>query len=199
MFKAVFFTTAFAVSTPVLAGLSVSSPPHPLLQALQPYCQQAFAGQLISNDAADADMQHQPLVVHVQYCRGNEMRLAFHVGTDASRTWVLRQLPAGLQLKHEHRHQDGSDDELTRYGGVTGVSSTLPAVFPADAYTQLMFSALGRHAAMQNSWSFDWQAQQLTYSLRRPARYFAVRFDFTKPVSLPAPAWGVPLWADARR
>lgn len=177
---------------------------HPLLAALQPYCQQAFAGQLVSDDAADATMQGLPLIVHVQYCRAGEIRMAFHVGADASRTWVLRELPAGLQLKHEHLHDDGSPDELSRYGGLSTVlpPATAPALqfdFPADGYSQLLFNALGRHAAGDNVWRFSWQARQLTYSLRRTGRYFAVQFDFSQPVALPAAAWGAPGWADARQ
>lgn len=177
---------------------------HPLLNALQPYCQQAFAGRLISDDAADATMQGLPMVVHLQYCRLGEMRLAFHVGADASRTWVLRQLPAGLQLKHEHMHDDGSSDELTRYGGLSAKLAAAPVAplqvdFPADGYSQQLFSALGRNAARQNIWRFGWQAGQLTYSLRRDGRYFAVQFDFSQPVALPAVAWGAPGWADLRQ
>jgi len=174
---------------------------HPLLAALQPYCQQAFAGRLISTDAADADMAGLPMLVHVQYCQAKEMRLAFHVGADASRTWVLRQLPTGLQLKHEHLHQDGSVDELTRYGGLSAAAESgegVTALFPADGYSQLMFQALNRLAAVNNVWSFSWQDQQLTYSLRRDGRYFAVQFDLHQPVPLPPPAWGAPNWADAR-
>jgi hypothetical protein len=187
-----------ALNSGVMAGQ------HPLLDALQPYCQQAFAGRLVSADAADATMQGLPLVVHLQYCRPDEMRLAFHVGADASRTWVLRRLPAGLQLKHEHMHDDGSPDELTRYGGLSAQLATTTAVpllidFPADGYSQQLFIALGRHAATENVWRFGWQPGQLTYSLRRDGRYFAVQFDFSQPVALPIVAWGAPGWADLRQ
>lgn len=184
---------------PVSAASNTSV--HPLLSALQPYCQQAFAGRLISSDAADQEMAGLPMVVHLQYCGPAEMRLAFHVGADASRTWVLRQLPQGLQLKHEHLHQDGSPDELTRYGGLSTTTLTdagLTVPFPADGYSQLLFQALGRQAAVDNTWAFAWQNQQLTYSLRRAGRHFAVQFDLRKAVAVPPPAWGAPSWADNR-
>jgi len=37
------------------------------------------------------------------------------------------------QLKHEHRHQDGSEDKVSQYGGVTKNSgSPKLQFFPAD-------------------------------------------------------------------
>ena len=150
-----------------LPATALQSSDTALLQALAPYCGQAFAGQLISNPAEDADMVGQRLIVHVAGCRPGEVRMPFHVGEDRSRTWVLRELPQGLQLKHDHRHQDGTHDEL------------------------MMFQALGRTAAPANVWSFTLQpGKQLVYRLSRPGREFAVAFDLTQPVALPPPAWG---------
>lgn len=174
-----------------LPATALQSSDTALLQALAPYCGQAFAGQLISNPAEDADMVGQRLIVHVAGCRPGEVRMPFHVGEDRSRTWVLRELPQGLQLKHDHRHQDGTHDELTMYGGTAVASDGLAVQFPADAYSKLMFQALGRTAAPANVWSFTLQpGKQLVYRLSRPGREFAVAFDLTQPVALPPPAWG---------
>ncbi len=164
-----------------------------LLQALQPYCGKAFAGKLITNAPEDAAMAGQTLIVHLANCRPGEVRMPFHVGADRSRTWVLRELPQGLQLKHDHRHQDGSHDELTMYGGLSSdAAAALTVRFPADAYSKLMFQALGRTAAPANVWSFTIEpGQQLIYRLSRPGREFAVAFDLTQAVPLPPPAWGV--------
>ncbi len=163
-----------------------------LLKALSPYCGKAFAGTLISNAAEDSAMAGKSLLVHVANCRPGEVRMPFHVGDDRSRTWVLRELPQGLQLKHDHRHQDGTADALTMYGGVSAdAASALSVHFPADAYSQLMFHALGRTAAVANVWSFSLEpGRQLIYRLSRPGREFAVAFDLTRPVALPPPAWG---------
>lgn len=166
--------------------------PAQFLQALQPYCGKAYAGKLLTDAAEDRAMQQQQLIVHVADCRAGEVRMPFHVGTDRSRTWVLRALPQGLQLKHDHRHADGLSDELTMYGGMSVTPLTaLHIKFPADAYSKLMFQALGRHAALANEWSFELQpGQQLVYRLSRPGREFAVAFDLTTAVALPPPAWG---------
>lgn len=182
----------------LFASLTTMSPARAadsvLFQALQPYCGKAYAGKLITNAPEDAAIAGQTLIVHIANCRKGEVRMPFHVGADRSRTWVLRELPQGLQLKHDHRHQDGSHDELTMYGGFSADAATALTVrFPADAYSKLMFQALGRTAAPANVWSFTLEpGQQLIYRLSRPGREFAVAFDLSQPVSLPPPAWGAP-------
>ncbi len=188
------FTPFFLVATLFAGGYSMAAAAseQTLLEALQPYCGKAFAGTLISKAPEDAAMAGQALIVHIADCRTNEVRMPFHVGEDRSRTWVLRDLPQGLQLKHDHRHQDGSHDELTMYGGTSAdVRTTLTQNFPADAYSKLMFQSRGRTAALENVWSFTLEpGQRLIYRLSRPGREFAVAFDLTQPVALPPPAWG---------
>ena len=188
------FTPFFLVATLFAGGSAATTAAADiaLLQALQPYCGKAFAGSLISKAPEDAAMAGQALIVHIADCRTNEVRMPFHVGEDRSRTWVLRALPQGLQLKHDHRHQDGSHDELTMYGGTSAdVRTTLTQNFPADAYSKLMFQSRGRTAALENVWSFTLEpGQRLIYRLSRPGREFAVAFDLTQPVALPPPAWG---------
>ncbi|TXH96691.1 MAG: hypothetical protein E6Q75_06690 [Rheinheimera sp.] len=185
--------TAASLFASVTMMYPASAADSVLLQALQPYCGKAFAGKLITNAPEDAAMAGQSLIVHVANCRAGEVRMPFHVGEDRSRTWVLRELPQGLQLKHDHRHQDGSHDELTMYGGASSdAADALTVRFPADAYSKLMFEALGRTAALANVWSFTLEpGQQLVYRLSRPGREFAVAFDLSQPVPLPPPAWGV--------
>jgi hypothetical protein len=55
--------------------------------------------------------------MHVRTCSENALRIPFHVGDDHSRTWVITRTENGLRLKHDHRHEDGSEDAVTQYGG----------------------------------------------------------------------------------
>ena len=68
-------------------------------------------------DPGDA-FRGQLLVAVIESCGDDEIRIPFLVGPDASRTWVLKPTAEGLQLKHDHRHEDGTPDEVTLYGGV---------------------------------------------------------------------------------
>lgn len=193
-----FLSRTFPLTLSLLvATASAGAGTQPFLQALQPYCGKAYAGTMLTAAPEDAAMHQQPLIVHVASCRAGEVRMPFHVGDDRSRTWVVRHLPHGLQLKHDHRHSDGQSDALTMYGGVAGDNGdTLSPQFPADAYSKLMFQALGRPAATANVWSFELTPQQqLIYRLKRPGREFAVAFDLTRSVALPPAAWGAPLAA----
>ncbi|MFZ2235517.1 MAG: hypothetical protein WAV67_03970, partial [Dokdonella sp.] len=42
-------------------------------------CGKAFAGKLVSTDAADADMANKTMVMHISACSEDEIRIPFHV------------------------------------------------------------------------------------------------------------------------
>ena len=107
----------------------------------------------------------QLLVAVIESCGDDEVRIPFLVGPDASRTWVLKPTAEGLQLKHDHRHEDGTPDEVTLYGGVaTDPGSPISQSFPADSYTANLIPE-----AASNEWflSFSADGQELTYYLER--------------------------------
>ncbi|HEX8216202.1 MAG TPA: hypothetical protein VF577_01940, partial [Allosphingosinicella sp.] len=81
---------------------------------LRPLCGRAFDGRVTSAPVeADREMAASRLTMHVASCTENEVRIPFHVGENRSRTWVISRTAQGLRLKHVHRHEDGSEDELT--------------------------------------------------------------------------------------
>src|SRR5512134_2928210 len=86
--------------------------------ALTALCGKAFEGRVVEGtEASDDAMSSSRLVMHVRRCTDSEIRVPFHVGDNRSRTWVVTRTPQGLRLKHDHRHEDGSPDALTNYGG----------------------------------------------------------------------------------
>jgi len=162
---------------------------------LQALCGQAFAGQVVTNDPADATFTGKPLIMHVRECTADEVRIPFHVGDDHSRTWVVTRTPTGLRLKHDHRHPDGSPDELTMYGGDTATPGTAGRQeFPVDAESIALFTRTGRAVSNTNVWAMEVQAGKFAYELRRPpfpgGRFFRVEFDLSRPVAAPPPPWG---------
>jgi hypothetical protein len=93
-----------------------------------------------------------------------------------------------ISLKHDHRHQDGTEEDITQYGGISpnhGLANL--QMFPADAHTSEILPP-----ASTNIWWFTIDETSLTYNLRRLGtdRLFTVRFDLTKTIETPAAPWG---------
>ena len=187
------FFQAAAVSA-LIAGCA-SAPPAPpqeaFFAAVRAHCGNAYAGRLVTGEAADADMAGASLVMEVRACSDDEIRIPFHVGEDRSRTWVLTRTADGLRLKHDHRHEDGSEDTLTQYGGDTASAGTPSRQeFPADQFSKDLFLREGRAVSVVNVWAVEIDAARFAYELRRPNRHFRVEFDLTAPVANPPPPWG---------
>lgn len=154
---------------------------------LMSHCGKAFEGEVIQAPEND-DFRGKKLVMHLLSCSDNEIFIPFNVGDNRSRTWVLRYDNGRIELKHDHRHEDGTDDEVTMYGGTT-TNSGLPdiAVFPADEETREIIPA-----AATNVWWITVDDSTYTYNLRRLGtdREFSISFDLTKEIEIPEPSWG---------
>jgi hypothetical protein len=160
------------------------APADAFMARLNELCGQHYVGKVVSTDAADADMASQRLVMHVRDCAKNEVRIPFAVGEDRSRTWIVTRTTDGVRLKHDHRHADGTEDELSRYGGDT----TTPGAwdrqeFPADAFSKELFLTRGNPASVDNIWAMGADHYVFAYELRRPNRFFRVEFDLTQAVA----------------
>lgn len=157
--------------------------------SLQRLCGQAYAGTVVNPAAADSGFIGKTLVMHVRQCSPGEIRIPFHVGENRSRTWVLTRTDGGLRLKHDHRHEDGSEDAITQYGGDTrGPGTPSTQEFYADAHTATLIPA-----AVTNVWTVEViPGQRFAYALRREGtdRRFRVEFDLTRPVAAPPAPWG---------
>ncbi len=194
-----FVTLLAACSQPAPPPSTAAATPAPhqenvqqqFFDAIARHCGEAFAGKLVSTDAADADMAGQAMVMHISTCSANEIRIPFHVGDNRSRTWVLTRAGKGLRLKHDHRHEDGSEDVITQYGGDTVVAgSSTRQEFPVDSESIALFTANKMKVSTINVWAVEINAERFAYELRREGRWFRVEFDLTRPVATPASVWG---------
>lgn len=183
------------------AEASAAAEPAPadaFLAAIASHCGQAYAGRILANQPAPTTpdaFEGKTLVMHVRGCDepGRELRVPFHVGDDHSRTWVLTRTDEGLRLKHDHRHEDGTPDAVTMYGGDTRAPGTaVRQEFPVDAESVAMFEREGLNASVTNTWAMEIEpGQRFLYELARPGgRLFQVEFDLTTPVDLPPAPWG---------
>ena len=171
-------------AAPVEAG-----PPDPFWEALQALCGKAFEGRMVEGtEPSDEAFAKARMVMHVRTCTPAELRIPFHVGADRSRTWVITQAATGLRLKHDHRHEDGSEDRVTQYGGDTRTADPLlRREFFADAHTAALIPA-----AAENVWTLALEpGRTFSYALRRErqGRRFRVEFDLTRAVPAPPAPW----------
>lgn len=167
------------------------SPQDTFLANLRALCGKAFEGKLVSADKADATMAKERLVMHVRECSDDGVRVPFHVGDNRSRTWVVTRTATGLRLKHDHRHEDGSEDKVTQYGGDTATEGTAQRQeFPVDAFSIAMFERENLKASVTNTWAIEVTTTLFAYELRRANRFFRVEFDTTRAVTVPPPPWG---------
>lgn len=159
-------------------------------ETLKKHCGKSFEG-VITEGPANDDFRGKRLVMHVRNCDENTIRIPFFVGEDQSRTWVLTFENNRMTLKHDHRHEDGSEDKVTQYGG-TSPNSGLPGIqiFPANQQTSDLIAY-----ASNNVWWITVDETSFTYNLRRIGsdRVFSVKFDLTKTVENPSAPWG---WKD---
>jgi len=187
----------------LLAGLSsggaAQAPPRSsadrFFESLASRCGKAFAGKIVANEPTPttADpFEGKALVFHVRRCSKDRLEVPFHVGEDRSRTWVLTWKGDALSLKHDHRHQDGSPDQLTMYGGLTARPGTAARQeFPADAETKDLFTRLNLPVSIPNVWAMEIESgKRFVYELARPGRLFRVEFDLTREVPPPPAPWG---------
>jgi hypothetical protein len=195
-------TLSLVIATTMLLGGCAKplSPPNPqdlFMARLNTLCGKAFTGRITGSEPAGTDngMTGKPLVMHVRRCTKDRIEIPFNVGEDRSRTWVITRTGSGLRLKHDHRHEDGSSDAVTLYGGDTAAPGTATRQsFPVDAESIANFRANGLDRSVTNIWSVDVDNARFTYELRRPAgptaRLFRVEFDLNQTVETPPTSWG---------
>ncbi|WP_245921509.1 hypothetical protein [Bowmanella denitrificans] len=159
--------------------------------SLKALCGKAFAGKISVDNQGPGSMANKPLTMHVRKCSETELQIPFHVGDDASRTWIISKTGSGLSLKHDHRHQDGTHDVSTMYGGHT-IDAGWPQVqaFPADQYSKELFVSQGIPQSIGNTWQMYIYPEFFTYRLVREGREFRVDFDLTQEIPAPAAPWG---------
>ncbi|HEY8586738.1 MAG TPA: hypothetical protein VIL60_08450 [Rhodanobacter sp.] len=178
---------------PAIARSDVSSIPSQdaFFEAISAHCGKAYSGTVtVDNDASDS-FANKALIMHVRRCDKTQLQIPFHVGEDASRTWVITKTGSGLTLKHDHRHRDGTEDILTQYGGHT-VDAGWAQVqsFPADQFSKELFVENAIPQSVDNTWQMYIYPERFTYRMIRQGREFRVDFDLTKPVDAPPAPWG---------
>lgn len=157
--------------------------------SLQALCGNAYPGRVSDATPYYRSSLAGDAVMHVMDCSEDRIHIPFHLGDNRSRNWILTRTEGTIRLKHDHRHEDGTEDEVTQYGGdapVPGLATR--QIFPADAHTA---SILPDRA--DNFWFFDFvNDTTLQYGVHWPRLGHSVRFEFdlSRPVPPPPRPWG---------
>lgn len=155
--------------------------PTTFIETISTYCGNSYRGTVIFPADGTDPFAGKDLVMHVQTCSDSVVMIPFTVSEDKSRTWVIRKTAEGLQLKHDHRHEDGTPDEVTMYGGISSLPETsLRQQFQADSHTAQLIPA-----AATNEWTLEISPDGKTFSyiLKRDNKMrFQADFDLTNPL-----------------
>lgn len=186
IFAFIFSSTSFAEIPPT----SISSH-DAFFNSIKQLCGKAFTGIVTIDNVAESSFSGKALILHIRKCSDTQLQIPFHVGDDSSRTFLLTKTGSGLSLKHDHRHKDGSNDELTLYGGHTLDAGWAQAQsFPADQYSKELFVKYGIPQSNGNTWQMYIYPGKFTYRMVREGREFRVDFDLNNPVAAPDAPWG---------
>ncbi len=182
------------MASTVIAGSSPIDRLEPEQQAfwhkLEGLCGQAFAGRVsdVTDYYRDAIVGRK-LIAHGVSCEDERIHIALHVDDDRSRNWILTQFDGTIRLKHDHRHPDGTEEEISQYGGDAPVPG-LPErqIFPADAHTGRILPDRA-----DNFWFMHFvDDETFHYGVHWPKHGHSIRleFDLSTPVELPPRPWG---------
>ncbi|MFD2914211.1 hypothetical protein [Psychroserpens luteus] len=171
----------------VASAQETETPSKQFWNTLQSHCGKAYQGRL-ELPKEDKDFGGKQLVMHIRKCTDNEIKIPFFVGDDKSRTWILTYENDRIALKHDHRHKDGTEDDVNFYGGTTNNTGKKDIqIFSADEHTQQMIPD-----AATNVWWITIDNTTFTYNLRRLGtdRVFKVVMDLTQTIGIPDAPWG---------
>ncbi len=129
------------------------------------------------------------MVMHLMRCEEDRIHIPFHIDDNRSRNWILTRVDGTIRLKHDHRNPDGTEEEISQYGG-DAPRPGLPTrqIFPADEHTA---SILPDRA--DNFWFFDFiDDETLQYGVHWPRFGHSIRveFDLSDPIDPPPAPWG---------
>jgi hypothetical protein len=175
-----------------LAAVVAATPADAFLQHLRAHCGRAFSGRLTLEPPGDDMLTGtEQLIVHFRECGADTVRVPFHIEKEASsswdrsRTWVFFRVNGGLELRHDHRREDGTPEESTWYGGRTrDVGTANRQEFVYEERRAADGSVLGWRVEIV-------PGERYTYGTIRGTEWtWRVDFDLTSEVPPPPAPWG---------
>lgn len=163
------------------AEINPKEPVSEFIENLKKFEGQSFYGKVLFPENPEAPFNADTLFVNFESFTETEVRMPFILGNDKSRTWVLIMNENGLLFKHDHRHKDGTPEDITMYGGYADdKGNAWFQNFPADEETSTMMPETST-----NIWTFKFNEEMTEFHYileRHSAPRFHVVFDLTAPI-----------------
>ena len=162
---------------------------------LRAACGGAYPGGLTQEPEGDDMLEGDELLIaHFVECAPDEdvVKIAFHIETgpdewDRSRTWIFERTPRGLDIRHDHREEDGSPSEVTMYGGPSRAQVEINE-------NRMEFISIERteETGMARGWRVLMEpGERYVYGTYRGQDWsWRVDFDLSETAETPPPAWG---------
>jgi len=160
---------------------SLKAEEQAFIDNLASLCGKSFAGrETYSKDGRDS-WADRSIVIHFTICEADRVNIPFHIDNDQSRTWMFLNEDGKLRFRHDHRHEDGTPEDLTLYGGYAdGNGTAFQQSFPADDYTNNLLDD-----DLDRVWNvvLSEDLAQMRYELGYKGEIvFKAEFDLTTPL-----------------
>jgi hypothetical protein len=165
-----------------LAAVASGDPQDTFWANLQTLCESAAPGKLLQAPEGDTQIDPEaPLVVHFWECGEDEIRFPLHVADNRSRTWVFIRHDDHLELRHDHRHEDGTEESNSWYGATT-----------LDEGSPFRQEFVTERGGMHGGWRVEIDpGKRFIYGTIRNGKWrHRLEFDLISPTEMPPPPWG---------
>ena len=149
---------------------------------LRTLCGKSFEGEQIYMKEGRESWEDKQMIMHVTVCEDDVVHIPFHMDEDRSRTWMFFNENGELRFRHDHRHEDGTPEDMTMYGGYADAErgTATYQVFPADEYT------IDIHPiSVDSEWVVELKDDMsiFSYQLHHEGELlFEAHFDLTNPL-----------------
>jgi hypothetical protein len=156
---------------------------------IRQHCGNAYDGRLADATPHYQGFSAERITIHFRNCPDTLTHISLHLDDNHSRNLIITNMRGALRLKHDHRNSDGTEEEITQYGGDApkpGLETR--QIFMADNHTAHILPERA-----DNFWFLDLMDENtLAYGVHWPKHGHSIRmeFDLLNPVDPPPAPWG---------
>jgi hypothetical protein len=183
-------TPAESAPDPALAPGELAPEQQAFWDGLVAHCGNSYSGWI--DDVTpyyEGSTQYETIVADFRECGDERIHIAMHMDDDRSRNWILTREDGTILLKHDHRNEDGTEEEISQYGGYAPVPGLAHRqIFWADDHTADILPE-----RWDNFWFMEFMGDDIfAYGVHWPEQGHSIRiyFDLSETVETPPAPWG---------